>query len=210
MLLGILRDGSSERMAAMALASITRSFVDWNEVRVSSACEIAAAMPRVDGAMEKAAVIRRILQKIYDLANELSLDFLKEKTPRDAARLVSDVEGFPESALARATLLSLGHEVLPLTPRVLTVCRRLGILDDSLDPSAMLNRMQKVLPRPAMFEFHWLLSQHANKVCLPAEPICSECKMRSDCRAGRGRSSAAKASGGSSRAADKCKKRSGK
>jgi endonuclease III len=36
-----------------------------------------------------------------------------------------------------------------------------------------------------MFEFHWLLSEHAKNTCLPDEPSCGACGFRSDCRTGR-------------------------
>ncbi len=134
MLVGILAEGASERKGASALSEISRYFVDWNEVRVSSACEIASAMPELDGAVDKAALVRSVLQRIYDLSNEMTLDFLKEKSPADAARLIEGMPGFPEAALARATLLVLGHEAFPPTPQVMRVCRRLALLPEGQDP----------------------------------------------------------------------------
>ena len=61
MLVGILAEGASERKGASALSAISRYFVDWNEVRVSAACEIASAMPELAGAVDKAALVRSVL-----------------------------------------------------------------------------------------------------------------------------------------------------
>jgi endonuclease III len=185
MLVGILADGASERRGASALSAISRHFVDWNEVRVSSPCEIASAMPELAGAVDKAALVRTVLQRIYDLSNEMTLDFLKEKSPADAAKFIEDMPGFPEAALARATLLVLGHEAFPPTPRVMKVCRRLALLPDGRDPAALTHLIQGMVPKQGMFEFHWLLSEHAKNTCRPEEPSCGACGFRSDCRTGR-------------------------
>jgi endonuclease III len=185
MLVGILAEGASERKGASALSAISRYFVDWNEVRVSAPCEIASAMPELAGAMDKAALVRSVLQRIYDLSNEMTLDFLKEKSPADAAKFIEGMPDFPEAALARATLLALGHEVFPPTPRVMIVCRRLALLPDGHDPEALTHLIQCMVPKPGMFEFHWLLSEHAKNTCRPEEPSCGACGFRSDCRTGR-------------------------
>ncbi len=186
MLVGILAEGASERKGASALSAISRYFVDWNEVRVSA---------RVRDRLGDARTGRRggqggawsasCSQRIYDLSNEMTLDFLKEKSPADAAKLIEGMPGFPEAALARATLLVLGHEAFPPTPRVVKVCRRLALLPDGHDPAALTHLIEGMVPKQGMFEFHWLLSEHAKNTCLPEEPACGACGFRSDCRTGR-------------------------
>ena len=185
MLVGILAEGASERKGASALSAISHYFVDWNEARVSAPCEIASAMPELPGAADKAVLVRSVLQRIYDLSNEMTLDFLKEKSPADAASFIEGIPGFPEAALARATLLVLGHDALPPTPRVVQVCRRLALLPDGHEPAALTRMIQNMVSKQGMFEFHRLLSEHAKKTCLPEAPVCAGCELRSDCRTGR-------------------------
>jgi endonuclease III len=185
MLVGILAEGASERKGAYALSAISRYFVDWNEVRVSAPCEIASAMPELAGAVDKAALVRHVLQRIYDLSSEMTLDFLKERSPAEAAEFIEEIPGFPEAALARATLLTLGHETFPPTPRVMKVCRRLALLPDGHEPAALARMIQGIVPKQGMFEFHWLLSEHAKNTCRPEAPSCGACGFQSDCRTGR-------------------------
>ncbi len=185
MLVGILAEGASERKGASALSAISRYFVDWNEVRVSAACDIASAIAGLADAVDKAARVRFVLQRIYDLSNEMTLDFLKDQSPAEAAKLIEGMPGFPEAALARATLLVLGHEAFPPTPRVVKVCRRLALLPDGHEPAALTHWIEGMVPKQGMFEFHWLLSEHAKNTCLPEAPACGACGFRSDCRTGR-------------------------
>jgi endonuclease III len=185
MLVGILAEGASERKGAFALSAISRYFVDWNEVRVSAPCEIASAMPGLADAVDKAALVRCVLQRIYDLSNEMTLEFLRERSPADAAKFIEDIPGFPEAALARATLLVLGHETFPPTPRVMKVCRRLALLPDGHEPATPAHLIEGLVSKERMFEFHWLLSEHAKETCRFEAPSCGACAFRSDCRTGR-------------------------
>ncbi len=42
-----------------------------------------------------------------------------------------------------------------------------------------------MVPKQGMFEYHWLLSEHAKNTCLPEGPSCGACGLRNDCRTGR-------------------------
>ena len=185
LLLGILHDGVPEEQAVGALDALSRSFVDWNETRVGSRHEIAAVMPGIPEAVEKACIIRSVLGNVYARVNEMSLECFREKDSREVAALFADIEGFPEGALSRATMIGLGHAMLPLTPKFLAVCRRLGMLDGRSNRKTLSRRIEKAVSTKNMFEFHWLLSQHAQKVCLAGAQPCAECRLRKDCHTGR-------------------------
>jgi endonuclease III len=68
---------------------------------------------------------------------------------------------------------------------VLKVCRRLPLLPDGHDAASLTHLIENMVPKQGMFEFHWLLSEHAKNTCLPEAPACAECELRSDCRTGR-------------------------
>lgn len=200
LLLGILASGLSEQRAKAALADLESTFVDWNEVRVSSVYEVAEAMPAIPNAVEKAEIIGAALRKVFDRANEMSLDFLAQKSPHTAARLIAGIPNFPEPALARATIQALGHEVFPPTPKVVAVCQRLGLLNhNNRDFKVMFRRLQKAIPGPSMMEFHWLVARHATNVCLSDEPSCMKCRLRKHCRTGRAVTRKSKRTGKSAR-----------
>ena len=185
LLLGILHDGVPEQMAVAALEALSRSFVDWNEARVGSPAEIAATLPGIPDAHRKGEIIVRALRKVCARMSEMSLESLREKEPHETAQLIAGIDDFPEDALARATIIGLGHSVLPLTPKVALVCRRLGLLDGSSNRKVLTRRIERAVSKRSMFEFHWLLSRHAEAVCQRRRPGCVECSVRKACRAGR-------------------------
>lgn len=89
LLLGVLSDDMPGRSALIALNRLERFFVDWNEVRVSSPHEVAGVMNSGRGEVKAAERVCTVLARVFDKANDLSLAFLAEKTPRDVARLVA-------------------------------------------------------------------------------------------------------------------------
>ena len=93
-LLCALMDEMSERGAATLLNRLERSFVDWNEARVSSVFEIAAAMD--DGGLthlERAGRIRELLRRVFDQTNDMTLSSFADMTQREVVRAVSRILG---------------------------------------------------------------------------------------------------------------------
>jgi endonuclease III len=185
LLLGIIRDGASEAKAVRALNALTRHFTDWNEARVAQPHELAIAMGNVPEAFAKGRVIRDVLARLCERTNQLSLDYLRERSPRAALRLVAPMKDFPESALARALLNAHDEDVFPLTPKVVAVCQRLGIFKEDADRDAMQRAVVRAVSKQNMLEMHCLLSRHAETVCVEKEPKCAECGLSGFCPTGR-------------------------
>ena len=185
LMFGIINDGETDGKAPAAIRRLLRLFVDWNEVRVSGTHEIADALSGIPDAVEKARVIRAVLNRLLRRTCDLSLEYLRDKSQREGLRLVSGVQGFPESALARAMCLELDHDVMPLTPKVVMICRRLGLLKQGLDQKTTLRRVQAAVSKKQMFEFHSLLSRHAEMTCFENSPTCVECKLADYCAEGK-------------------------
>jgi len=183
--LGIILDGASEAKAVRALNGLMRHFTDWNEARVAQPHEIAIAMGNVPDALAKARVIRDVLARLCERTNQLSLDYLRERSPRAALRLVAPIKDFPESALARALLIAHDETVFPLTPKVVTVCQRLCIFREDADRDAMQRAVVRAVSKQNMLETHWLLSRHAETVCVEKEPKCAECGLSGFCPTGK-------------------------
>jgi len=185
LILGIIQNGAGEARAVRALNGLMRHFADWNEARVAQPHELAVAMRNLPEALPKARVIRDVLARLCERTNQLSLDYLREKSPREALRLIAPIDGFPESALARALLNAHGETVFPLTPKVVRVCRRLGILKDGADHDAMQRAVARVVSKQSMLEMHWLLNRHAEAVCVEKGPGCAECGLSGVCPTGK-------------------------
>lgn len=103
LLRGILKSDMHERSALIALNRLEKHFADWNEVRVSSPFEIAAAMDAGGNDFAHAEWIQRLLTCIFDATNEMSLRALLNLTPTQATRIVARVINVPKPQTQPAT-----------------------------------------------------------------------------------------------------------
>ena len=55
-------------------------FVDWNEIRISSASEVAENFPKAEAPLELAVQIKEMLSTLYERRHQVSLEFIRENT----------------------------------------------------------------------------------------------------------------------------------
>jgi endonuclease-3 len=183
--LSILYHVTSVRRANRALGELKRRFVDWNDVRVSHPAEVAAALSSSRWAMDGAERLVWVLRELYEVYNQTNLDFLAELTPAQARSCLKRLTMVQRELADEILLLSFDVPLLPFPSAVARMCHRLGLLED--DRATVTN--QRVLAR--MFEekdyqsLHLFFCDHAEKLCLPDEPLCGKCPMEAMCPSAR-------------------------
>jgi endonuclease III len=173
---------TSVRRATRALRELKRSFVDWNEVRVSHPAEVAAVLSSARWALEGAERVVWLLRELYQVYNRTNLDFLAELTPTQARSCLTRLQMVQRAVADEVLLLSLGVPVLPCSAAAARMCHRLGLLAN--DRPMVKN--QRVLA--GMFDEQYYPSillffcDYAEKLCLPDEPLCNRCPLEKTCQ----------------------------
>jgi len=97
--------------ASMPLADVLKcwsefrtEFVDWNEVRISSAAEVAATFPGAKHPIQLAMQLKEMLQVVFERRHMLSLEFLRENTIAETKEFFKRSPSLPD--LARQLVLS--------------------------------------------------------------------------------------------------------
>ena len=180
-----LAENSAAKDASRAFRDLRKSFVDWNEARVSRAGEIQRLIGPIDEAPVKAQNVLRTLNSVFNRSNNLSLFFLLDAGPRQARDFLAGLEGVSEEIAARLMLHSLGYPAVAVTPAIARVSRRLGLVTQESSPEEMRKRLDKIVPTEHMYSFHELVSDHGRRSCLASGPKCSRCAIKRYCRAGK-------------------------
>jgi hypothetical protein len=89
LLLGVLSEDMTDRSATMLINRIEKHFVDWNEVRVSSLHEIAAVISESGDNIALAHQLRTVVERVFDVCNDLDMVMFADLGQRDASRHVS-------------------------------------------------------------------------------------------------------------------------
>ena len=136
-----------EATPSQALNALKRLFdgvVDYNELRICMADEIAALLgPRYPMVEERAERLKAALHHIYNLEHEVTLARLTALSKRDARAYLEGLEGVPAFVVSRVLLVALGGHAAPVDQRLRDQLVAAKAADDSLDASTIASQLER-------------------------------------------------------------------
>jgi len=181
LILSVFYHLTSVRRATRALRELKRTFVDWNEVRVTHPAEVASALSSAPWAREGADRVVWLLRDVYELYNRTDMDFLGELTPTQARSCLKSLPMVAPRVADEVLLLSLGVDVLPCSDAAARMCHRLGLLENPRPTLKNQRALGKVFDKRYYTPLHFFFCDIAERACLTEEPACGECPMRKHC-----------------------------
>lgn len=110
--------------AEVALKRLLHAVVDYNELRVCLADELAVILgERYPRAQERAARLRAALNDVYRREHAVTFQPLLVMPKRDARIYLNALDGVPPFVAARMTLLTLGGHAFPVDERLLAALK---------------------------------------------------------------------------------------
>lgn len=181
-LLAILRENHDLKDAHRVLARFRSDYVDLNELRVSSLKEIQALIGPVANAEERARKVRRFLKQIFQHNYKFDIDGIAKKTFKEAK---DDLKHYDilnhDFQMAQVQVQTLGGHAFPVDDRILTMARRLGLVDADADAATLRGILEKNIPKAQILQAIALVEKFVNEVCTLADPKCPVCKFNSFC-----------------------------
>lgn len=183
----VLREAATTAQAEAAYTQLTRSFYDWNEMRVSTIQEIADALPGLPGAGDKARRIVGLLQEIFEERYSFDLnDIAKKGLKQGAKQLARYKAGVNDFVVAWVTQRSFAGHAIPLDEPTIRVLRRLGVIEGEIDDlEAARASLEHYIPKAKGPEFTELFIELALAMCTETDPDCPHCPLKADCPTGQ-------------------------
>lgn len=146
---------------------LSKSFFDWNEVRVSTVTELSEAMHTLPDPMAAASNLKRVLQGVFESSYSFELESLKKQNISQAIKHLEKLGGSTPFVLAYVTQAALGGHSIPLDRGALDLLFVLGIISETEAHSGKVSGFERVIPKNKGAEFGSLLHQlaaeyHAN------------------------------------------------
>ncbi len=106
-------------------------FVDWNEIRISSASEVAENFPKAEAPLELAVQIKEMLSTLYERRHQVSLEFIRENTLPETREFFKRSPDLPD--LCKLLVLAAIKEqpVIPMEKWAQGGLIRAGLLSES-------------------------------------------------------------------------------
>ena len=180
----LLREGWDWRKAQKALRILQKDFIDWNEVRVSSAAELKSALAQEGGKDldVKVEKIRALLAALWKERNATSLDFLREMEPDSRRRLLTAL-GVLSPAHVQILMQCLnGTATMLVSQPTIRTLSRIGLIDRVHSESAARKVLEKLVDPEDLWPFQSLLTQHGEEICQSKSPRCGDCAIVALCK----------------------------
>jgi hypothetical protein len=145
--------------AEEAYAAVSTSFFDWNEVRVSTAKELAEVMRHLPDPMAAATRLKQTLQSAFEATYAFDLEAMKKQNLGQAVQRLKKFTGTSSFTVAHVTQAALGGHAIPLDRGALDVLFIVGAATEAEVKSGEVTGLERAIPKTKGAEFGSLLHQ---------------------------------------------------
>jgi len=147
--------------ADQAYASVSTSFFDWNEVRVSTPRELADVMHGLPNAMAAANNLKNTLQSAFEATYSFDLEAMKKQNLGLAIQRLKKFHGASPFVVGYVTQAGLAGHAIPLDRGALDVLFIVGAATEDEVSKAEVAGLERAIPKTKGAEFSSLLHQLA-------------------------------------------------
>jgi endonuclease III len=161
---GVVSERMSASAASAAMRAIRRTFINWNDLRVSRVEEIVEAIGEDTSAgRDTAATLTAALRAVFDLHHTVSLQTLKKLGKRPARQAIEKLGGLSRFTVNYCMLTSLEAHAIPLTERMLEYLKQYKIVEPQADEEDIEGFLTRQVSAKNAFEFYALLREECER-----------------------------------------------
>ena len=181
MIYAILREGATREEADQAFKKLGESFFDLNEIRVSSAREVARAIRALPDSMDRADRIISILQEVFETTYSFDMEPLHKKGLKQAQKMLERYRGSSPFMVAYVLRHSMDGHAMPVDADMLRCLKRLGLAEDLADMESAQATLENAIPKTKGIAVTEALTQIALEYCFEINPKCPACTVHDVC-----------------------------
>ncbi len=169
---------------------LKRSFVDWNEFRVSSVWEIERYLESAREALPLAKQLQELLIRVHKDRSVLSLEFLVELPKAGFRKYFKGLDFIDRSTIELILRTRRSEPLVPLDRDSELVLVRMGIASSKHNIIQKQKALQQLIPEEDVIRFHLSVLNLAHSCCPKKEEElkCKECPVRMNCASGQKKS----------------------
>jgi endonuclease III len=169
--------------AKEVVARLRKIYSDWNELRVAQAQEIATHLDLGAKGVPAAHEIREYLQEVFQRSHGMELEFLR--TDAQSTQRFLSILPYIGMATSHYLLWLAGDRELPVTPALMRVLDRIGLVSRTASPKKARAVIEPIVPKGQELEFAYKFGEIATRWCDARKPLCHLCVLVDDCKYGK-------------------------
>ena len=171
------------KQAEKVVEALRKAYVDWNELRVAQAQEIAQHFRVGNQAKAVAEDIRSYLQEVFQRSHGLDLGFLRNDA--EATKRFSSILPFIGMGTAHYLMWLADEGELPITTALMRVLDRVGVATRVSNVKKARAALAPVVPKGRALEFVIAIGEVASRWCHAQSPVCHQCPIVEECKYGK-------------------------
>jgi endonuclease III len=161
---GVVSEKMSLSATEAAMRAIRRTFINWNDLRVSRPEEIAEVLGgNTLAGRDRAFLLTNALRAVFDAYHTVSLQALKKLGKRPARQAIEKLGGISRFTVNYCMLTSLQAHAVPLTESMLGYLKQHKIVDAQADEEEIEGFLTRQVPAKNAYEFYSLLRSECER-----------------------------------------------
>jgi endonuclease III len=179
-----LLENSPFEAAEQVFATLRTDYFDWNEVRVSTARELAEVTKPLVDSSGAANRLKQTLHAVFEAVYQFDLESLKKKNIGEAAKQLQKLNGSTPFVVSYVTQMALGGHAIPINHGLLVGMEVVGVISESEAKAGAVPGLERAIPKNKGTEYGSLMHQFgveigrspygptARKLLLEIDPNC--------------------------------------
>ncbi len=144
-----------------SFARLQEQFFDWNEVRVTTAVELAEVMKQQPDPSESAVLIKKALHGVFETYYNFDLESLKKENLRKTVQQMERFKGVSSFVVSYVAQVALGGHYIPLDRATLNMMVVLGAATEAEIAKGKIPGLERTIPKSKGVEFTSIVHQLA-------------------------------------------------
>ncbi len=161
MLYACVLEDSTFDTADIAFARVQEAFFDWNEVRVTTAVELAEVMNGLPEPTIAAARLKRTLHSMFESHYSFDIDHLRKENLGKAVQKMEKYKGITPFVVSYVAQSALGGHSIPISKSEINLLRIVGIIDEKEAGRFTVPGLERAIPKNKGMDFFSVVHQLA-------------------------------------------------
>jgi endonuclease-3 len=177
----ILSQNTNDLNRDVAFNALKAKFPNWETVRDAPLKQVKAAIRTAGLANQKAPRIQAALCSITKARGDLSLEFLRDLSAKEAKTWLTQFKGVGPKTAAIVLQFSLDKPAFPVDTHIYRVTGRLGLRPAKMNVEKAHDYFEELFPPDSYYAAHLNIIRLGREICVARKPKCPECPLKDLC-----------------------------
>jgi endonuclease III len=177
----ILSQNTNDINRDVAFNALKEKFPTWEQVRDAPVKKVIAAIRYAGLGNQKGPRIQEALRSITKTRGELSLEFLRYLSAKEAKTWLTQFKGVGPKTAAIVLQFSLDKPAFPVDTHIYRVTGRIGLRPAKMNVEKAHEYFEEILPPETYYAAHLNIIRLGREICLARKPNCPACPLKKLC-----------------------------